>query len=95
MDWDETDVNESFDVSRLQASRLENLFESEKRLAELRHKQVSEVSRELLDRLTRSEEGTGEARQHLARVAEALLEEIKQLKRQVLDNKHSPSSTIS
>ena len=39
-----TDVNESFDVSRLQASRLENLFESEKRLAELRHKQASEVS---------------------------------------------------
>ena len=85
LDWDETDVNESFDVSRLQASRLENLFESEKRLAELRHKQVSEVSQELLDRLIRSEQGTGEARQHLARVAEALLKEVDSLRHRLSD----------
>ena len=38
-----TDVNESF-LSEIASIRLENLFESEKQLAELRHKHFSEVS---------------------------------------------------
>ena len=80
-----TNVMESVDVGRLQASRLENLYETEETLAELRHEQVSRVSQELLDELNQYRESTNVAQERLAQVTEALLKEAESFRDRLSD----------